>query len=149
MIYIKNTQRSIKLDTNAIKKDIERILVLIDYSDFDVSVWFTTSKTIHAYNKDYRGKDKPTDVISFPYYEDAKPGVRIVAHTDDDKNLGDILICPTYIQDNLSNWGQALEERIRILLVHSICHLLGYDHITDEDYVVMKKEEDRILSQLS
>lgn len=148
MIYIKNTQRSIKLDIPAIKDDVKRILELIEYADFDISIWFTTNATIRTYNKDYRHKDKPTDVISFPYHEHVMPGVRIVAHTDDDKNLGDILVSPVYIQDNLSDWNQTLEERIRILLVHSICHLLGYDHMVDEDYEVMQKEEDRILNAL-
>ena len=71
-----------------------------------MSVWFTTNKTIQTYNRDYRGKDKPTDVISFPYHTEAKPGVRIVTHTTDDKNLGDILVSPVYIQDDLPNWGQ-------------------------------------------
>ena len=148
MIYVKNTQRSIKLDIPAIKKDVTRILELIGYADFDVNIWFTTNATIRAYNRDYRHKNKPTDVISFAYYTDAKPGVRIIAETDDDKNLGDILVSPKYIQDDLPNWNQILEERIRILLVHSICHLLGYDHITDSDYTVMQKEEERILSQI-
>lgn len=148
MIYLKNTQRSVKLDIPAIKKDVEHILELIGYTDFDVSIWFTTNNTMRAYNKEYRHKDKPTDVISFPYHEDANPGVRIVAHADDDKNLGDILVSPTYIQDHLSDWHQTLDERIRILLVHSICHLLGYDHISDEDYEIMKQEEERILAHL-
>ena len=74
MIYIKNTQRVVKLDIKKIKRDIEHILELVRYSDFDVSVWFTTNKTIQTYNRDYRGKDKPTDVISFPYHTEAKPG---------------------------------------------------------------------------
>lgn len=148
MIYIKNTQRAVTLNIPAIKKDVERILEIIGYSDFDISIWFTTNNTIQAYNRDYRGKDKPTDVISFPYHTDAKPGVKIVADTDEDKNLGDILVSPVYIQEDLPNWEQTLEERMRILLVHSICHLLGYDHITDADYTIMQQEENRILENI-
>jgi len=147
MITIKNTQRTIPIDTKKLKQDAQKILDLLDYHDFDLGIWLTTNKTIHTYNHNYRNKDKPTDILSFPFHT-LKAGERIIPQTEDDKNLGDIMISPQYVYDDLDRWGQTFEERMRVLLVHGICHLLGYDHIKDEDYEIMKAKEELILGKL-
>ncbi|HEX2978404.1 MAG TPA: rRNA maturation RNase YbeY [Candidatus Babeliales bacterium] len=149
MITIKNTQRSINYDTNLLKKDAQKILGFLKYSDFDLGIWLTTNKTIHRYNKEYRDKDKPTDILSFSYYQDVKPGERIIPHCDDEKNLGDLIISLEYVQKAAQELNVSLEDRMRVLLVHGICHLRGYDHEKDEDYAIMHKEETRILKYLS
>jgi probable rRNA maturation factor len=148
MIYIKNTQRSLTINVESITSDLERILAFLGYADFAVSVWFTTEKTIQRYNAQFRTTNKATDVLSFPYHADLKPGDRIVIDNEDDKNVGDILIAPTYVERQLADFHQTFDERIRVLLVHSVCHLLGYDHISDADYEIMHKEENRILHML-
>ena len=81
MILIKNTQKKIKIDINHIKKDVQTILNLLGYPDFDIGIWFTTNPTIRKYNKEYREKDKATDVLSFPYHETLKPGEKITPET--------------------------------------------------------------------
>jgi rRNA maturation RNase YbeY len=148
MITIRNNQRTIKYNQNLLKKDAQKILDFLKYGDFDLGIWLTTNKTIHKYNNEYRKKDKPTDILSFSYYEGIKPGERIVPHCDDEKNLGDLIISLEYVQKAAKELGVSLEERMRVLLVHGICHLRGYDHETDEQYTVMHKEEMRILSYL-
>lgn len=148
MITIKNTQRTISYNTNLLKKDAQKALDFLDYGDFDLGIWLTTNKTIHKYNKEYRDKDKPTDILSFSYYEDIKPGERIIPHCDDEKNLGDLIISLEYVQKAAKELGVSLEERIQVLLAHGICHLLGYDHEKDEDYEIMHQEEKRILKHL-
>jgi probable rRNA maturation factor len=145
MIYVKNTQRIIRIDTVSVEHDMEQILNTIRYPDFDVTVWFTTEKTIQKYNQQFRDVNKPTDVLSFPYHTQASPGEALVVDTEDDKNLGDIMIAPTYMSRQLPDWNQTFEERLRIVLVHSVCHLLGYDHVHDADYEIMQAEENRIL----
>lgn len=137
MIFIKNTQRKIRLDNKKIKKIVQKILELLDYSDFNVNIWFTTNNTIKKYNKNYRNKNKPTDILSFPYHPNLKPDKKIKNETEDDKNLGDIIISPEYAT-----------ESIERLLVHGLCHLIGYDHINDKDYKIMYKKEMSILSKL-
>jgi len=149
MIHIKNTQRAIAIDRAQIEKDVTKILQLLKYPDFDIGIWFTTEKTIRTYNKTYRNKDKATDILSFPVYPDLKAGERIHACCDDDANLGDLILCPIYIFNDAPNWNHTFEERIRVLLVHGICHLLGYDHIKDEDYVIMNRKEKAILKKLN
>src|ERR1700730_8579130 len=131
MMYIRNTQRTVPIDLAQVNIDLGYILTAVKYPNFIVSVWFSTEKTIRKYNMQFRAIDKPTDVLSFPYHVHAKPGIRIVAKNEEDKNLGDILIAPTYVQRQAIHENQTFEERLRIILVHSVCHLLGYDHSED------------------
>ena len=148
VITILNNQK-VPISTKQLKKDAQRILEYLEYPDFDLGIMLTDNATIHKYNKKHRGKDKPTDILSFPFHDKLKAGERIVAQTDEQKNLGDIIISPEYVQEDLPNWGQSFDERMRVLLVHGICHLLGYDHIKDEDYELMQKKEEELLEQLS
>jgi rRNA maturation RNase YbeY len=148
MIVIKNTQRQYPVDTAALKTKIVKVLDAIGYPDYDLTIWFTTNATIKKYNKQFRGKDKATDVISFPSYETKKPGT-LPKESAQEPILGDIMLCPAYINEDLVNWNQTLYERILILTVHSICHLLGYDHETDTDYELMSREEKRLMDILS
>jgi rRNA maturation RNase YbeY len=148
MISIKNTQRKIKIDANQLKKDAQFILDELGYSDFDLGILITTDKKMHAYNIEYRDKDKPTDVLSFPYHPHLKAGQKIKAETEDDKNLGDLILAPEYILNDLPKWNTTFEKHLQRLLVHGICHLLGYDHIKDTDYKVMHKKEIALLKKL-
>jgi len=148
MIALTDNQ-TIPFDVEQYKKDAQIILNHLGYGDFDLGILLTDNKSIHAFNSTYREKDKPTDILSFPYYPDLKPGERIVPDTEDDRNLGDIIISPEYVKSDLERWDQSFEQRMRVLLVHGICHLLGYDHIKDEDYDVMKVKETELLSLLS
>ncbi|GMU19400.1 MAG: endoribonuclease YbeY [Candidatus Babeliales bacterium] len=148
MITIRNTQRKIKIDVAKLKTDAQTILDAIDYGDFDLGIWLTNNVTIRKYNKKYRHKDKPTDVLSFPYHTALKAGQRIKVKSDDDKNLGDLILAPEYIQNDLPKWETTFEKHIQRLLVHGICHLLGYDHIEDNDYKIMHKKEMELLKKL-
>ena len=148
MIFIKNEQK-IPIDTQKLERNAQRILDHLGYTDFDLSILLCDNDTMHEYNKNYRNQDKPTDILSFPFYPDLKAGESIHATSEDEKNLGDIILCPDYIQKDLERWEQSFELRMQILLVHGICHLLGYDHINDEDYQVMKAKEDELLKLLT
>lgn len=149
MITIKNRQRAYPIDSVLLEKKVARVLKAVGYSQYELNIWFTTNQTMKKYNKQFRHKDAATDVISFPYYDVEKPGT-LPKESKDEPILGDIMLSPAYIAKDLINWpGETLEERIVILVVHSICHLLGYDHETDEEYAVMKAEEQRLLKLLA
>lgn len=148
MILIKNTQRTVSIDTKKMARDAQKILTLLDYADFDLGIWLTTEKTIREYNRQYRNKDKATDILSFPFYPALKAGERIMAQSDEEKNLGDLIIAPSYVQKDAVRYDMSFEQRMPVLLVHGICHLLGYDHIEDEDFAVMKKQEEWLLTHL-
>lgn len=141
MILIKNTQRKIFVDVDKLQSNAKTMLSILDYEDYDLGIWLTTNKTIRKFNKQYRHKDKATDILSFPYYE-LSPGEQ---PPDDEKNLGDIIISLEYVQKNAPSWGHSFEERMKVLLAHGIAHLLGYDHETDEEYSIMNKLETKLL----
>jgi len=144
MITLINNQK-LPANKEQLQKDAERILKHLEYPEFDLGIMLADNATIHEYNKKYRGIDKPTDILSFPFHDKLKAGEKIVAHADEQKNLGDIIICPAYVKEDLPRWDQSFDERMRTLLIHGICHLLGYDHIKDEDYKVMQKKEEELL----
>lgn len=168
MITIKNTQRKIKINTAQLKRDAQIILDALGYSDFDLGIWLTTNATIRKYNRDYRKKDKATDILSFPFYPDLKPGDKIILRQapvfakqstprlrrpgaspgtqdergwNDEKNLGDLIISLQYVKADARKLGISFNDRTKRLLVHGICHLLGYDHMNDKDYQLMLKKE--------
>ncbi len=147
MITIKNNQK-ISFDTERLKKDAQVVLKHLGYDYFDLGILLADNKKIHELNKKYRNKDKPTDILSFPFYPELEAGEQIISKSEDEKNLGDIIISPEYVKADLERWSQTFEQRMRVLLVHGICHLLGYDHIKDSDYEVMKKKEQELLSLL-
>ncbi len=148
MIVIKNTQRAVKLDIRHIKNTVQKILSIIGYDDFDIGIWFTTNKTIQKYNATYRAKNKPTDILSFSYHPDLAAGQKIKVNAAEDKNLGDLILSPEYIQKTATEMQQLFQERLEVLLVHGICHLLGYDHERDEDFKKMQRKEQMILKKL-
>lgn len=148
MITIKNRVRAISLDQAWLKNQAQQILDILDYSDFDLGILLTTNTTIRRFNKQYRGKDAPTDILSFAFHPRLKAGKRIKYETEDEKNLGDLIISLHYIHKDPKKMGFTFTKRLQILLVHGICHLLGYDHEKDAEYKVMQAKEQEILSKL-
>lgn len=148
MITLKNRIKKIKINTRKLIADASRILEIVGYPDFDLGILLTTNQKIREFNKKYRGKDKPTDILSFSNFPDIKPGKRIKVATNDEKNLGDLIFSLEYIKKAAKGLDQSLQERLQVLLVHGVCHLLGYDHEKDEDYNVMQAKEDSILKLL-
>lgn len=149
MILIKNRQRKIKVDTKQLEQDAQKVLTVLRYADFDLAIVLTSSNTIRKYNREYRHKDKATDVLSFPFHPQLQAGERIKPKTEEDKNLGDIIIAPDYVQKDAPRWGHTFEQRMRVLLVHGICHLLGYDHEEEAEYKVMHRKEKALLKILN
>lgn len=148
MITIKNTQRRIVIDTALLRRNTQKLLELTGYPNFDTAIWITTNATIRRFNAQYRHKDKPTDILSFPFYPELVAGERIIAPSDEEKILGDIIISAERVVRDARDLGVSFDERMRVLLVHGICHLLGYDHETDEQYTVMQKRESALLRDL-
>lgn len=142
MITIKNKQRRHQIDSKYVQQIVQKLLSAVRYPDFDIGIIFVSSKAMRAYNKQYRHKDCATDVLSFPYYPHLKPRQRIKAKNPDEKNLGDIIICPEYVTKQLSEKEKrAIDMRIVVLIIHGLCHLLGYEHETTAQHTAMKRKE--------
>lgn len=149
MITIKNTQRRVAINTEQLAEDTQKLLDALGYGDFDIGIWITTDQTMRSYNKRYRHKDHTTNILSFPYHADIKPGDRINPMSPEDKNLGDLLLSAAYIQREARELKQPLAQHLRMLLIHGVCHLLGYDHDTSAQYTAMNAEEQRLAKLLA
>lgn len=118
-----------------------QVLRAFGLEDAELSVVLCDDAFIHPLNRDWRGKDKPTDVLSFAQREgeEADP---------DDPVLGDVVISLETAARQAEERGHALGHELRVLLVHGMCHLLGYDHEEDEEAEEMEALERDLLSEL-
>ncbi|MBP7854351.1 rRNA maturation RNase YbeY [Candidatus Babeliales bacterium] len=147
MIIVKNKVKTISFSSSSFKQKAEKILQYLKYSDFDLTILLVSDSVMKKYNKKFRNIDKTTDVLSFPYYTDTVAGKRVKV-MDDEQILGDILISLPYVQENRHNLPGDFEQRMNRMLVHGICHLLGYDHQTDADYKKMIRLENKLIKMI-
>ena len=106
----------------------------------EVSVSFVGDDEIRDLNRDYRGVDKSTDVLSFPMDDEFIIESRI---------LGDVIINTRRVLEQAEELGHSKERELSYLTVHSILHLLGYDHMEDEDKKEMREREKLAMKELS
>ena len=115
-------------------------------SEAEVSVTFMTDKGIQEVNAEYRGKDTPTDVISFALEEMSEGEVAIVAEKGIPTVLGDILISVETAKRQAGEYGHDFNREIGFLALHGFLHLLGYDHMTEEEEAKMFGRQKEILA---
>lgn len=109
--------------------------------DYEVSITFVDKDEIHKLNREYGKVDRPTDVLSFPMNEEFLiEGV--------DSMLGDIVICMDIAKDQAKEYGHSLDREIMYLTCHSMLHLLGYDHIEEDDKKIMRGKEKEVMKKL-
>lgn len=149
MVTITNDEMTTELNIQEFENNAQSILTWMGYGDFDLGILLTDNQAIQCFNRDYRGKDVPTDILSFPFHTELKAGEPIVAQTEDDKNVGDLIISLEYIQDICKEENKTINEYLRTLLCHGICHLLGYDHYTESTDKVMKEKETWLAAKLA
>ena len=110
-------------------------------NDYYLSLLIADNKIIKQINKEYRNKDTETDVISFAYNETENIGGLNV--------LGDIIISLEKVKNQSKEYGHSEEREFYYVLCHGMLHLLGYDHIEDEDKKIMRKREEEILEKFN
>ncbi|WP_159721344.1 rRNA maturation RNase YbeY [Enterococcus sp. CSURQ0835] len=104
--------------------------------DTEMSVTFMDNAAIQVINRDYRGKDAPTDVISFALEEESDDEVPVVFEDGDDplpRNLGDIMISIERAKEQAQDYGHSYDRELGFLAVHGFLHINGYDHMNPED----------------
>lgn len=112
--------------------------------NFEVSLSFVDDERIHELNLMYRGVDEPTDVLSFP--QDDLEGFALPEGFP--LILGDIIISLERASEQAQEFGHSLEREIIYLSIHGFFHLLGYDHETKEEQLIMRKLEEQVLGEL-
>jgi probable rRNA maturation factor len=117
MIEAVNRQRKLKIDTKAWETFAARAATAIGNSESSATIAFVSDKTIRQLNRQFRGVDKATDVLSFP--------------ADEESNLGDIAISVDTAAAQAKENGLTFEEEVAQLILHGLLHLSGYDHETD------------------
>ncbi len=118
----------------------------LDKTDLYLSIILSNEEYIQKINKETRNIDKPTDVLSFPMFEKEelpkeKTGIPDV--------LGDIIICIPIIEKQAKEYEHSIERELAYMVVHGFYHLMGYDHIEEQDKKEMRKKEENILSKLN
>ncbi|WP_206166982.1 rRNA maturation RNase YbeY [Mammaliicoccus sciuri] len=109
----------------------------------ELSISFVDEEEIQAINRDYRDKDKVTDVISFSLEEDEPE----IEGLDMPRVLGDIIICLEVAKEQAESYNHSLSRELGFLALHGFLHLLGYDHMTEEDEKEMFSRQDEILNE--
>ena len=149
MIYFNNSQEG--AISYALKMLIRRsVIAALEYegyeNDCEISITLTDNKGIHAINKQFRNIDAPTDVLSFPlveYEETEEPPV------DEENMLGDIIISLERAEEQANEFGHSFEREVSFLTVHSMLHLLGYDHVnSEEEDMEMRRRQSEIMKNL-
>ena len=119
----------------------------------EVSVTFVDDEEIRKINSEYRGIDKSTDVLSFPFnefeipgnFDDIEESVDAFNPETGELLLGDIILSTDHIVEQAIEYGHSETRELAFLVVHSMLHLMGYDHMVDEDRVIMEERQRKIL----
>ena len=162
MIYSSNNQEKILVDSNF----EEKISEVVDFAlkqeevnmDYQVSIVFVDNEEIREINKDTRGIDRATDVLSFPMldYPNKKVFKEVyknykfdITYLDNGELiLGDIVLSLERAKEQSKEFNHSYLRECGYLVVHSILHLLGYDHMEEDDKKIMRKREEEILNEL-
>lgn len=115
---------------------------------FYVSVTLTTPENIRKYNKEYRNIDKETDVLSFPMFEKSELPTIISSNMEFEDVLGDMIISIQRVKQQAEEYGHSFERELAYMVVHSFYHLMGEDHMEEEERLVMRKKEEYVLDSL-
>lgn len=121
----------------------------LENSKLSITITLTTPKNIQKINKEYRGIDKATDVLSFPMFERDELAQKIQKKDFLYQDiLGDIIICLEQVKKQADEYKHSFERELSYMLVHGFYHLMGYDHIQEEDRKKMRPKEEKILTDL-
>ena len=146
-LIIDDRQNKLNVSDELIQKIKDIIIECLDYegydSDYEVSLSFVDNKEIHELNKQFRGIDRPTDVLSFPMLSDDFD-IEL-----EEESLGDIVISLEKAFEQSKEYNHSFEREVCFLVCHSTFHLLGYDHDTEENTKQMREKEEHILNKLN
>lgn len=163
MIYIEDEQGLIKADNDLeilIEKLVEYTLKEEGVSkEVELSILFVDNERIREINKEERGKDIETDVLSFPmlHYPQGKVFKEVYLNYDfpaedlyeDKLILGDIVLSLEKAEEQRGEFNHSFQREVCYLIIHSVLHLLGYDHMEEDDKILMRKREEEILQKFN
>ena len=145
---IENDNKYEKIISRVLEKCFE-IEQLLD-EKFIVSVTLTNPENIKLLNKKYRNIDKSTDVLSFPMFDKEEiDKIRKNLNIQYNDILGDMVISIEQVKTQAKEYGHSFERELSYMVVHSFYHLLGYDHMSEDEKKVMREKEEYVLEKLN
>lgn len=149
-VIITNEQKEVKIPTGMrmlVRRCCTAVLTLENFEgSAEVDVRFVNDAEIHRLNREFRNVDRSTDVLSFPLGEN---GVYDTNPETGAKMLGDIVISMEHAEEQAKRYSHSLQREVGFLTVHSMLHLLGYDHVNEGiETVRMREKEETVLTQL-
>ncbi|MEG0180871.1 MAG: rRNA maturation RNase YbeY [Clostridium sp.] len=146
-IILDDRQDKLKVSEELLGKIHDIIVESLYYEgyedNYEVSLSFVDNEEIHELNREYRGVDRATDVLSFPLLTD-EFDVEM-----EEESLGDIVISLERALEQSEEYNHSFEREVCFLVCHSMFHLLGYDHDTEENTKDMRKREEDVLNKLN
>lgn len=149
----------LQIDAYGVARDV--ISCALDYMECpyeaQVNVLLVDNEEIHRLNREHRKTDRPTDVLSFPMVEYPVPGQFDFLEEDGcncfepdsgELMLGDIVISAAKVLEQAEEYGHSVKREFAFLIAHSMLHLMGYDHMTEDEAAVMERLQEEILGQL-
>lgn len=115
----------------------------VDEERAEISLTLVSLEEIRELNRDYRDVDRETDVLSFPQFESVEDMPEI-----GELCLGDVVICIEKVEEQAEEFGHSFERELIYLFVHSLLHLLGYDHMEDDEKAVMRAKEEVVMKAI-
>lgn len=115
----------------------------IDTDRAEISLTLVEPEEIKSLNAEYRNVNSVTDVLSFPQFEDKEQ-----MPSEGELCLGDVVICVERAQQQAEEYGHSFEREMVYLLVHSLLHLLGYDHMDDDEKAIMREKEEHVMEHV-
>lgn len=137
------------VDLEDIRRLAEKTLISEHAADAaQLSIVLVDTRTMRELNSKYRGQDSPTDVLSFAVREgEVEPSPEAGSgEREAELVLGDIVISPEVAETNAQQYRHSLQDEVRLLVVHGVLHLLGYDHTTEDDKLLMWNRQDELLA---
>ncbi len=147
-VIISNYPEDLKVPEEYVKNvtaAAEKVGELYGVDNGEVSITLTNNEYIHDLNREYRGIDRPTDVLSFALNESEEPEVMGGA---DINVLGDLVISVERAEEQAKDFGHSVKREMAFLTVHGMLHLLGYDHMEEADRLEMEKEQRFVMEKL-
>lgn len=136
---LQNVSQSTQVPSEALMRTWLEAALANQVVDAELVVRVVDVEESQQLNSTYRGKDKPTNILSFPF--EVPPDVPC-------DHLGDLVVCAAVVEQEAAEQGKTLHAHWAHMLVHGTLHLLGYDHLDDAEAEIMEAEEIRILQQL-
>lgn len=158
--YVENeTDTVFPFDTEALVEQVANAVLDAEGCPYEtqVNVLLTDNEGIRAYNKEYRGIDRETDVLSFPNLDFQKPCDFEIDENDEadyfdpdtgELILGDIILSVEKVKEQAESYGHSQKREFAFLVAHSMLHLCGYDHMEAEEAAVMEAKQEKILKDL-